>query len=45
MLKVHLYSRYMRERKFMQTILTHILSIIHSEHPRIIWVKPRSQSF
>ena len=30
----------------MQTILTHILSIICSKkHPRSIWVKPRSQSF
>ena len=30
----------------MQTVLTHILSIIRSKkHPCSIWVKPRSQSF
>ena len=45
-LKVHLYLRYRRKRQFIQTILTHILSIICSKkHPRSIWVKSRSQSF
>ena len=45
-LKVYLYLQKRRKRQFVQTILTHILSIIPSEkHPRITWVKPRSQSF
>ena len=45
-LKVYLYLRYRLKRQFMQTILTHILSIIPSKkHPHSIWVKPRSQSF
>ena len=45
-LKVYLYLRYRCKRQFMQTILTHILTIIRSKkHPRSIWIKPRSQSF
>ena len=45
-LKVYLCLRYRRKRQFMQTLLTHILSIIPSKkHPRSNWVKLRSQSF
>ena len=45
-LKVYLYLRYRRKRQCMQTILTHILSIIRSKkHSLSIWVKSRSQSF
>ena len=44
--KVCLYLQYRRKRQLMQTILTHILSIIRSkDHSRSIWVKFRSQSF
>ena len=45
-LNVRLYLRYRRKRQFVETILTHILSIIRSKkHPFSIWVKPGSQSF
>ena len=45
-LKIYLHLRYRHNRKFMQTILSHVLSIIRSKkYPGSVWVKPRSQSF
>ena len=45
-LKVYLYLRCRRKIQFIQTVLTHILSIIRSEkHSYSVWVKPRSQRF
>ena len=44
-LKIYWYLRDRRKRQFMQTILTHIISIICSkEYPRSIWIKLWSQN-
>ena len=45
-LRIYLNLRYRRKRQFTQTILTHILSIIHSKkHSGSIWLKSKSQNF